>query len=95
MFAIEGMASVVLGFFVWFWLDSKPTRQMDDPEEQTHGQCHDGNSANVKPDHRQADHRKLLKDADPVFCALYFCIQLTIYAATFWLPASSKNWALE
>lgn len=24
MFAIEGLASVALGFFVWFWLDSKP-----------------------------------------------------------------------
>jgi fucose permease len=35
---------------------------------------------------------KLLKDRQILlFCALYFCIQLTIYAATFWLPSIIKK----
>ncbi len=34
----------------------------------------------------------LLKDRQiMLFCALYFCIQLTIYAATFWLPSIIKK----
>ena len=34
----------------------------------------------------------LLKDRQIVlFCLIYFCIQLTIYAATFWLPSIIKR----
>ncbi len=34
----------------------------------------------------------LLRDSQIVlFCVLYFCIQLTIYAATFWLPSIIKS----
>ncbi|MCJ8205636.1 MFS transporter [Pseudomonas sp. RGM2987] len=95
MFAIEGLASVVLGFFVWFWLDSKPhdakwmTREEQDAlvdaidQEQREREA----VATVKP-----TIGKLLKDRQiMLFCALYFCIQLTIYAATFWLPSIIKK----
>ena len=95
MFAIEGLASVVIGFFVWFWLDSKPhdaqwmTRDEQDAlvnaidQEQRDREA----LASVKP-----TLGKLLKDRQILlFCALYFCIQLTIYAATFWLPSIIKK----
>ncbi|MGZ0716414.1 MFS transporter [Pseudomonas palleroniana] len=95
MFAIEGLASVALGFFVWFWLDSKPhdaqwlTREEQDAlvsaidQEQRDREA----LATVKP-----TLGKLLKDRQILlFCALYFCIQLTIYAATFWLPSIIKK----
>ena len=95
MFAIEGLASVVLGFFVWFWLDSKPndakwmTREEQDAlvnaidREQREREA----LTTVKP-----TIGKLLKDRQILlFCALYFCIQLTIYAATFWLPSIIKK----
>jgi sugar phosphate permease len=95
MFAIEGLASVVIGFFVWFWLDSKPhdakwlTREEQDvlvnaiDQEQREREAVGG----VKP-----TLGKLLKDRQILlFCALYFCIQLTIYAATFWLPSIIKK----
>ncbi len=95
MFAIEGLASVVIGFFVWFWLDSKPhdarwmTREEQDAlvgaidEEQRQREA----LTSVKP-----TLGKLLKDRQILlFCALYFCIQLTIYAATFWLPSIIKK----
>ena len=95
MFAIEGLASVALGFFVWFWLDSKPhdaqwlTREEQDAlvgaidQEQREREA----LTTIKP-----TIAKLLKDRQILlFCALYFCIQLTIYAATFWLPSIIKK----
>ena len=95
MFAIEGLASVALGFFVWFWLDSKPhdakwmTREEQDAlvnaidREQREREA----LTTVKP-----TLGKLLNDRQILlFCALYFCIQLTIYAATFWLPSIIKK----
>ena len=95
MFAIEGLASVVIGFFVWFWLDSKPhdakwmTREEQDAlvnaidQEQREREA----LTTVKP-----TIGKLLRDRQiMLFCALYFCIQLTIYAATFWLPSIIKK----
>ncbi len=95
MFAIEGLASVVIGFFVWFWLDSKPhdakwmTREEQDAlvnaidQEQREREA----LTSVKP-----SIGKLLRDRQiMLFCALYFCIQLTIYAATFWLPSIIKK----
>nr|WP_233097300.1 MULTISPECIES: MFS transporter [Pseudomonas] len=95
MFGIEGLASVALGFFVWFWLDSKPhdakwlSREEQDAlvgaidQEQRDREA----LTTVKP-----TLGKLLKDRQILlFCALYFCIQLTIYAATFWLPSIIKK----
>ncbi|MGY2275025.1 MULTISPECIES: MFS transporter [Pseudomonas] len=95
MFAIEGLASVVIGFFVWFWLDSKPhdakwmTREEQDALVNAIDQEQRDREAltRVKP-----TLGKLLKDRQILlFCALYFCIQLTIYAATFWLPSIIKK----
>ncbi|MGE1151740.1 MFS transporter [Pseudomonas kitaguniensis] len=95
MFALEGLASVALGFFVWFWLDSKPhdakwlTREEQDALVGAIDQEQRAREAlsSVKP-----TLGKLLKDRQILlFCALYFCIQLTIYAATFWLPSIIKK----
>ncbi|MGY2377517.1 MFS transporter [Pseudomonas sp. SDO524_S393] len=95
MFAIEGLASVALGFFVWFWLDSKPhdahwlTREEQDALVAAIDQEQRDREAlnTVKP-----TLGKLLKDRQILlFCVLYFCIQLTIYAATFWLPSIIKK----
>ncbi|NBB62528.1 MFS transporter [Pseudomonas sp. ODNR1LW] len=95
MFAIEGLASVALGLFVWFWLDSKPhdakwmTREEQDALVGAidQEQCEREALSTVKP-----TLGKLLKDRQILlFCTLYFCIQLTIYAATFWLPSIIKK----
>ena len=95
MFAIEGLASVAIGFFVWFWLDSKPhdakwmTREEQDAlvnaidEEQRAREAASPIKASIG---------KLLKDRQIIlFCLIYFFIQLTIYAATFWLPSIIKK----
>lgn len=95
MYIIEGMASVILCVFVWFWLDSKPhDAKWLSREEQ------DALVAEIDREQREREAATtikpslgtLLKDRQiMLFCALYFCIQLTIYAATFWLPSIIKK----
>ncbi|MHC8327845.1 MFS transporter [Pseudomonas sp. LB1P83] len=95
MYFIEGMFSVGLCVFVWFWLDSKPhdakwlTRAEQDAlvkaidDEQLAREA----ATPIKP-----SLSKLLKDRQIIlFCLIYFFIQLTIYAATFWLPSIIKK----
>ena len=95
MYIIEGMASVLLCFFVWFWLDSKPhdAKWLSRAEQ-------DALVGEIEREQRERDAATtvkpslgtLLKDRQiMLFCALYFCIQLTIYAATFWLPSIIKK----
>ncbi|MBF7144433.1 MULTISPECIES: MFS transporter [Pseudomonas] len=95
MFLIEGLASVCLCFVVWFWLDSRPhDAKWLAPEEQ------DALVSAIEQEQRDREAQtttkptlgKLLKDGQILlFCVLYFCIQLTIYAATFWLPSIIKK----
>ena len=89
------MASVVLCVFVWFWLDSKPhdakwlsLAEQDALVNEIDREQRERDAANtVKPTLGM-----LLKDRQiMLFCAIYFCIQLTIYAATFWLPSIIKK----
>src|SRR5450830_1840799 len=95
MFIIEGMASVVLCFVVWFRLDSQPrdAKWLSDDErtaltavmarEQAERQA-------AKP--QRVSVWRLLKDGQiALFCFIYFAIQLTIYGATFWLPSIIKK----
>ncbi|WP_416772561.1 MFS transporter [Pseudomonas sp. RHF3.3-3] len=95
MFIIEGMASVVLCGFTWFWLDSAPrdARWLGRAEQEALVQAIDEEqrareaSMPIRP-----STWSLLKDRQILlFCLLYFCIQLTIYAATFWLPSIIKK----
>lgn len=95
MFLIEGLASVFLCFFVWFWLDSRPhdAKWLSRAEQDALVDTIDAEQrerdaqTRVKPSIGQ-----LLKDGQILlFCVLYFCIQLTIYAATFWLPSIIKK----
>ncbi|MFK8330565.1 MFS transporter [Pseudomonas sp. BJa5] len=95
MFLIEGLASVFLCVFVWFWLDSRPhdAKWLSRAEQDALVDTIDAEQrerdaqTTVKPSIGQ-----LLKDGQILlFCVLYFCIQLTIYAATFWLPSIIKK----
>ncbi|AZC38667.1 MFS transporter [Pseudomonas chlororaphis] len=95
MFIIEGMASVLLCGFVWFWLDSTPrdAKWLSTAEQEALVQAIDSEQREreaampVKP-----SLWTLLKDRQILlFCLIYFCIQLTIYAATFWLPSIIKK----
>lgn len=95
MYFIEGMFSVVLCFFVWFWLDSKPhdAKWLSRAEQDALVGAIDAEqkareaATPIKPSLTQ-----LLKDSQiMLFCLIYFMIQLTIYAATFWLPSIIKK----
>ncbi|GAB3469644.1 MFS transporter [Azotobacter salinestris] len=95
MFFIEGMASVLLCGFVWFWLDSRPhdAKWLERAEQDALVAAIDEEqraretATTVKP-----SIWTLLEDSQiGLFCLIYFCIQLTIYAATFWLPTIIKR----
>jgi MFS family permease len=90
MFLIEGAFSVVLCFATWMILKSRIrdahwlTQQERDALEscliQEQAEREAATGAHVST-------WRLLRDPQIVlFCFLYFAIQLTIYAATFWLP---------
>jgi sugar phosphate permease len=91
MFVIEGMASVVLAGFIWFWLDSNPrdAKWLSRAEQ-------DAVVAEIEEEQRQRDAAhavtpsawSLLRDPQILlFCVIYFSVSLTIYGATFWLPS--------
>ncbi|WP_425312016.1 MFS transporter [Pseudomonas baltica] len=95
MFLIEGLASVLLCFFVWFWLDSRvhDAKWLTQEEKDTL-------VGEIDREQRERDAMHtvkptlgtLLRDRQILlFCLIYFCIQLTIYAATFWLPSIIKK----
>ncbi|WP_120994187.1 MFS transporter [Stutzerimonas urumqiensis] len=95
MFLIEGLFSCALCAFVWFWLDSLP----HDAKWLTRAE-QDALVAEIEQEQREREAAQtekpsvfsLLKDRQIVlFCLVYFSIQLTIYAATFWLPSIIRN----
>lgn len=95
MYFIEGMVSVSLCFFVWFWLDSKPHDAKWLSRDEQNALV---NAINAEQLEREAatpikpSLTTLLKDRQIIlFCVIYFFIQLTIYAATFWLPSIIKK----
>jgi hypothetical protein len=87
---IEGLFSIVLCFFSWFlvkshirdasWLtaDERDALETTIAAEQAEREAAGGAHVPIM---------KLLRDPQIIlFWLLYFAIQLTIYAATFWLP---------
>ncbi len=95
MYFIEGMFSVGLCFFVWFWLDSRPhdAKWLSDAEKDALVNTIDAEQrAREAATPVKLSIGKLLKDPQIIlFCVMYFFIQLTIYAATFWLPSIIKK----
>jgi cyanate permease len=92
MLLVEGLASVAAGLVAWRWLDARPrdarwlTREEREAlegavqlEQRERERAHDGGA-------RPRVSRLLMEPQVALFCAVYFSVQLTIYAATFWLP---------
>jgi MFS family permease len=95
MYFIEGMFSVGLCVFVWFWLDSRPhdAKWLSREEQDALVKAIDDEQlAREAATPIKLSLGKLLKDRQIIlFCLIYFFIQLTIYAATFWLPSIIKK----
>jgi len=97
MFIIEGVASILLCFVVWFRLDSKPAdakwltnAERDELARVIGDEQKEREQANARKGH--VSMFSLLRDSRiALFCFIYFAIQLTIYGATFWLPSIIKK----
>jgi MFS family permease len=91
MFLIEGIASILLCAVVWWRLDSHPNdaRWLAPDEKQALLDTIDSEqTARESLPGRRPSVASLLRDPQILlFCLIYFAIQLTIYAATFWLPS--------
>jgi MFS family permease len=90
MFISEGLFSIVLCGFCWVMLKSHPRDASwltQDKREVLARTIEMEQAARDLQGSARVSTVKLLKDPQIVlFCLLYFAIQLTIYAATFWLP---------
>lgn len=85
MLVLEGLASVVVGSAAGWWLDSHPR----DAGWLTAAEraALEAAVGATPPGTRRPRLVDLVRDPQvPLFCGIYFAIQLTIYAVTFWLP---------
>ena len=90
LFGFEGLLSVVVGVVVFFLLDAK----VQDATWLSRGEKSALSAAIAEEDARHATVRKgqlnrwkmLLNPQILLLCGIYFAIQLSVYANTFWLP---------
>ncbi|MBD1543135.1 MFS transporter [Arthrobacter sp. IA7] len=95
LFGFEGVLSVAVGIIVFFFLDAK----VQDAKWLTAGEKSALNAeiAHEDAQHAEADGGKvnrwkmLLNPQILLLCGIYFSVQLSIYANTFWLPTIVKQ----
>jgi len=92
MIVAEGAVSVILAIFTWFWLDSTPgeARWLSESERLA---LTDRLRAEAQAVRQRPEIWEVLGSGLQLalFCLIYFAIQLTIYAATFWLPTIIRS----
>lgn len=90
LFALEGLLSVVVGVIAYTRLDSRITdaRWLSPGEKDALlGAIADEDRAReATADGKVSRWRLILQPQILIFCVIYFAIQLSIYANTFWLP---------
>lgn len=93
MIFAEGAFSVGLAVFAWSWLDSLPqeARWLKDAERHALTTQLEQEAAAAQRADRPSIWRLLCDPQIILFCVVYFAIQLTIYAATFWLPTIIRS----
>jgi MFS family permease len=95
LFGLEGLLSVVVGIIVFFLLDAKikDAKWLTGSEKDALAQA----IADEDAQHTTADGGKinrwkmLLNPQILLLCGIYFSVQLSIYANTFWLPSIIKQ----
>ena len=91
LFGFEGLLSVVVGAVVFFLLDAKvqDAKWLSDGEKSALGAAiaeEDARHASVGQG-RLNRWKMLLNPQILLLCGIYFAIQLSVYANTFWLPS--------
>jgi len=95
LFGFEGVLSVVVGITVFFFLDAK----IQDAKWLTAGEksaltatIDQEDAQHTKADGGKANRWKMLLNPQILLlCGIYFSVQLSIYANTFWLPTIVKQ----
>lgn len=91
LFGAEGALSVVVGIGAFFFLDSKiaDARWLSDSEKSalTNAISAEDTAKSTVDSGTGSRWRLLLQPKLLLFCWIYFAIQLSIYANTFWLPS--------
>ena len=93
MIVAEGGFSVLLAVFTWIWLDSLPheANWLTEEERRSLTSTLENEAAQANRSDRPSLWQLLRDNQIMLFCLIYFCIQLTIYAATFWLPTIIRS----
>ncbi|QUG99700.1 MFS transporter [Saccharopolyspora erythraea] len=90
LFGLEGALSVVVGVVAYFFLDSRirDAKWLTDDEKTALISRIDEEDASKTTEAPGGSRWRLLLDGKLLlFCWIYFAIQLSIYANTFWLPS--------
>jgi MFS family permease len=95
LFGFEGILSVLVGVTVFFLLDAKiaDARWLSPAEKDALSQAIDAEDAgHAKAESGKVNRWKMLLNPQILLlCGIYFAIQLSIYANTFWLPSIIKR----
>ncbi len=95
MLLVEGLFSVVVGVFAWFWLDSLPRDARwltaDEKDALESALATEQRGRGERGNGRSGALASLRDPQIALFCGVYLAIQLTLYAATFWLPKIIRN----
>ncbi|WP_435118732.1 MFS transporter [Amycolatopsis thermoflava] len=90
LFGLEGLLSVVVGLIAYTRLDSRITdaKWLTGPEQHALAAAieREDEARRSTATGRVSRWRLLVQPQILVFCVIYFAIQLSIYANTFWLP---------
>ena len=95
LFGFEGIVSVLVGIVVFFLLDAKiqDAKWLSPAEKDALSQAISAeDAAHTKADTGKVNRWKMLLNPQILLlCGIYFAIQLSIYANTFWLPSIVKR----
>ena len=95
LFGFEGILSVLVGITVFFLLDAKiaDARWLSPAEKDALSRAIDAEDAgHTKSENGKVNRWKMLLNPQILLlCGIYFAIQLSIYANTFWLPGIVKR----
>ncbi|TDE11420.1 MFS transporter [Jiangella asiatica] len=93
MFLVQGLAASAVGVWAWFFLDDRPQdAAWLTPAERIALQEQLDREAATRPAGHTASVGSVL--TQPIvlyFSLIYFCIQLSLYGVTFWLPSTVED----